>query len=902
MSTQATTRKVFYVLSTHWDREWYQSFQHYRHRLVQLMDRILDGIRDGRMKGPFQMDGQAIILEDYLEIRPERREEVTSYVRERKLVVGPWYVLPDEFLISGESHIRNIRLGRQIARDFGAEPSKAGFVCDLFGHISQMPQIFAGFGITNAFMWRGLNLDTKRHLLWTGADGTTVTCYKFANIGYCDYAFKVRDAEKFGVKFDKDDKTAKLDKYLDFEASETDMGPVLMFDGGDHQEWDQRVYDIMGARIGTTDDRYSYEHTSLDEYVDAMLAERDSIETHLVGELREPGRTPGKGSHQIHGVLSSRVWIKQANQELQNALCHWVEPLTSFVDVALGLAYPKGYLDVAWKHLIQNHPHDSICGCSIDQVHEDMKYRFSQCRQIAERLVLDATQKIAANIEGQIEEKELRVTVFNPMPVAHSGPTDLVLDIPGDYPTFGEFFGFEQKPMFTIYDEAGTELPFQRNGQTNSRIRARLWVTKFPENYRVTEVKVSLPLEIPANGYTTLTIRPGIVNEPIRYPQDKGLATSERGMENSRLAVRIESNGTLTVTDKKSGDVYTDLLTFENRADIGDGWFHGIAINDQIMVSSAAQSDVALIENGPNTTAFRIRTTMRVPEEFDLATMRRSERRVELHFDSIVRLRAGADHLEVETTIDNNAGDHRVRVMFPSGANATTFFTDTPFDVVERNIALREDNHAHFELEVETRPQQSWCAVFDGKRGMAVIATGLMETGVRDLENQPIALTLFRATRRTVNTDGEPEGQLRGKMTFRYLVKPLSNAPDRTELFLDAMRLATGLRMAQMRREDQELHYVSGGLPSTGGFFGLEGHAVLTSSRFVDDGFEVRVFNPGDAKISSSLKFATGKDRFKKAEYVDFESKPAGGALAVKAGTVSFDLEPKQIRTIRLGV
>ena len=165
-------RRAHYVLSTHWDREWYQTFQDYRYRLVQLLDRVFDGLEDGRLQGPFQTDGQAIILEDYLEVRPQRRPQIERFARESKLVIGPWYVLPDEFLVSGESIIRNIELGRRVARFFGGRPSDAAFACDLFGHTGQMPQIFAGFGIRGGFIWRGLNPVAARHVIWRGADGT----------------------------------------------------------------------------------------------------------------------------------------------------------------------------------------------------------------------------------------------------------------------------------------------------------------------------------------------------------------------------------------------------------------------------------------------------------------------------------------------------------------------------------------------------------------------------------------------------------------------------------------------------------------------------------------------------------------------------------------------------------
>jgi alpha-mannosidase/mannosylglycerate hydrolase len=129
--------------------------------------------------------------------------------------------------------------------------------------------------------------------------------------------------------------------------------------------------------------------------------------------------------------------------------------------------------------------------------------------------------------------------------------------------------------------------------------------------------------------------------------------------------------------------------------------------------------------------------------------------------------------------VENHAGDHRLRVLFPSGAQTDTNLADSPFDVVERFIALRPDNHLYRELEVETRPQQSWTAVFDQERGLAVVGAGLMECAVRDLPERPLALTLFRATRRTVGTNGEPDGQMRGRLEFDYCIVPLRGEPDR---------------------------------------------------------------------------------------------------------------------------
>lgn len=898
-SSNKSPRNVHYVLSTHWDREWYQPFQDYRYRLVQLIDHMIEGFDHQTLKGPFQQDGQAILLEDYLEVRPNLRKKVENLVETGKFVVGPWYVLPDEFLISGESHLRNLRLGRQIARDFGGTPSDAGFACDLFGHISQMPQIFAGFGIQTSYLWRGINLDKQRHFIWEGTDGTETACFCFSREGYGDFTFKVREAHKPELEFDAEDKRKKLDAFLATEAEETELSPILLFDGCDHQEWDQQFYPIVAERFGKTLDGLHYQHTSLDAYNKELLAGKDQISTRFKGELRDPGKTLNiLSAHQIHGVLSSRAPQKQQNAQCESLLCQWAEPLSSFASQTLGLEYPEGFLNVAWRWLMKNHPHDSICGCSVDTVHQDMEFRFSQTRQIAERLTLEASRSITANIEGDINVGEVRVTLFNPTARNFDGTTEIDLEVPTEYQNFNEFFGYEGKPSFLVLDHKGNELPYQRLNQDMGRSRWRIDAAKITQGVQYNEIRVSLKVHIPANGYTTLTVKNDPDHQFTRYPQETGLITTDRSMENENIAVRFESNGTLTMTDKRSGEVYTDLLTFEDRADIGDGWFHGLAVNDQIYVSSGCQSEIALTENGPNVSAFRVRTTMLLPEEFDFSSMKRVERRKEFVFDSIVRLRPGTDYLEVETTVDNKIKDHRVRVMFPSGTKSDVYFTDTPFDVIERKIALPEDACQYRELPVETQAMQNWCAVEDGKRGLAVIAPGQYEGCVRDLENRPLALTLFRSTRRTIGTPGEPGGQLQDVLKFRYLVKALPGKIDRKELFLQAQLQAAGLRAVQLRNGDQKMFLTDKTLPATDSMFGIEGRVVVTSSRFADGELEIRFFNP-ETDTTQAVITLNETLNYTKSQLVDFESKPIGETLPLSNSSISLAVEAKKIRTVR---
>lgn len=908
---------VHYVLSSHWDREWYQTFQDYRRRLVRLLDRVLDDLSAGTLHGPFTSDGQAIVLEDYLEIRPERREQVREFVRTGRLKVGPWYVLPDEWLVSGESIVRNLRLGRQIARDFGGEPSDVAFVCDLFGHISQLPQIARHFGIEVGLLWRGLEPRSRAHVRWRGADGTELICYRFGRAGYCDYSWDVRRCFEPGVAFEPSRARADLAVFTAKEAARSPGGPVLLFDGGDHLEYDADHYQLLFAPAADDASLYEFRHSTLDEYFADVRRRLDPATFELVtGELREPGRLPGVEEQQllIPGVLSSRVGLKQANAECQTLLCHWAEPFSALATMLTDAVLPPRYFDLAWRWLLQNHPHDSICGCSIDAVHRDMAFRFAQCRQIAVGQLDDALVALAAAVEGDLNDRELRVLVANPVARERDEPVQLTLSIPAGWGAFQEFMGYEPKPAFRLFEANGRELPYQLLAQAPGRTKVRVQPLKFPETYKTTDVTVAVRLHLPALGYAVLTVREGAWREksgpiaaavlPVRHPIRPGLATSERTMENEHLAVNIASDGTLTLTDKRTARAYSRLLTFEDSADIGDGWYHGVAVNDQRFSSAGVACDVALLHDGPLLAQFRIRTALRLPAEFDFNAMRRAETWATVTIDSTVTLRAGSDHVEVHTEVDNQVKDHRLRVLLPSGCGAAqTYLADGAFDVLERSIALPADHHLGRELAVETTPQQTWTAVTADGTGLAVVAIGLHESAVLDRPERPIALTLFRCTRRTVFTDGEPDGQLQGKLAFDTLLVPLVGAVDRRRLCEAALLLAPTARTVQLHGQD--LRRLRAGkaatLPAVGSLVRIEGAAVLTSARVVGTAIEVRVFNPETTAGEAVVLLPAFAGRRVSVCRVNFESRPDTAPEAF-TGALRVRLRAKEIASFSFHV
>jgi alpha-mannosidase/mannosylglycerate hydrolase len=436
-----------------------------------------------------------------------------------------------------------------------------------------------------------------------------------------------------------------------------------------------------------------------------------------------------------------------------------------------------------------------------------------------------------------------------------------------------------------------------------NRSRFRTFAYRFPQSYKVDQVTVALPLKVPAFGYAALTIEPGEKSVPTRGPMTPTLATSERSMSNGILSVEAGAGGTVKLTDLRSGHVYERLLTIEDVADIGDGWYHGPAVNDHALLSTGSPAEVEWVHDTPLLSTLRVRVTLNVPESFDFASMRRASKRVPLVVETDLTLRRGADWLDVTSRVVNNVKDHRVRVLLPSGATTTTWQADSAFDVVERPIALDPQNHTFRELQVETSAMHSFAAVHDATRGLAVVATGLKEVAVRDLPDRPLALTLYRSTRRTVFTDGEPDGQLLGReLEFRWRIVPLRGKPDVVALSRHGQQLAADeLRLEQFTLADLDpADRLQPTLPATGSLLSIEGAVVVTSLRQRHDGAtELRAFNPTDS--TSTLRIVPGALRPKHATPTDFEGNPIAATVAAsKDGAIELDVPARKIVTLRL--
>jgi len=889
-------RVAHYVASTHWDREWYEPFQGFRMRLVSLLDEVLTLLEQDQTFASFTMDGQVLPLHDYLEVRPERLGMLRHLIAQGRIIPGPWYVLPDEWLVGGESLVRNLQFGMAASEALGGPTSRAGIVADQFGHTGQLPQLFVQLGLIGALVWRGTHeREHHGHFWWQAPDGSRLPTYRFGQNGYGTYAHQVRQAGKPETPFILEETVDLLVAHTLREADRSSLRTILLFDGGDHLEIESRT-SLLLARANEHLAAHGVHivQSTLDAYLRDVATEAGAITATVTGELRESGRPPIEEDEQwlIPGVLSSRIHLKQRNARCEDELCLWAEPWSQFA-TALGREYPTGYLRIAWTHLLQNHPHDSICGCSIDQVHQDMIYRFDQSLGIGTRLTGQALSAIARAAVPQVRPAgSLTITVFNTTAATLDEPIDLAIPLPTDWPhRYQEFFGYEEKFGLGLRGADGGAIPYQLVGQRRDQPSFRRESRKFPQPETHHTVEVTARVSIPSFGYTTLLVEP--VPGPTRYLGS--LSPAHDTIETETLRVQVNANGTIKLTDKRTGTTFDQLLIFEQQADIGDGWYHGIAVNDRVHTSTACSADLALIADGIGKATLRIALTMHVPEAFDFRSMTRCERLSPLSITSDVTLRQGTDRVEVTTTVENTVRDHRLRVLFPSNLPGDVYWSDAAYDVVERPVALAADNALRRELDVETRPQLTWTAFGDGTRGLAIVSRGLPESAVRDTAERPIALTLLRAFRRAVLSGDNEGGQVQGTHTFRYDVVPYAGGPPLQELFVRGQRINDPVRAVVLTPAELAATDRRGPLPPKHSFLQISGNVVVTSIQQHEGGMLVRLFNPHPTPERAILAPAGG--RAPRSVTIDGRGDVTVAPIATPAG-VEIVVPPKRIVTM----
>ena len=935
---------VFVIPHTHWDREWYATFQQFRIRLVHVMDALLDLLERDPSFTHFNLDAQTVVLQDYLEIRPGKRELLQKFVHDLRLGVGPWYVLPDEFLVSGESLVRNLLLGHRIANEFG-HVQKVGYIPDTFGHISQLPQILQGFDIPFAMHFRGLDEGTlKSELWWQSPDGSRVLLRHLpTDMGYTNasaLAIEIQAA------------ASDLLAIARYETRRAASSVLLALNGVDHLPAREDLPAIIEAANLQSKGKYFFRQGSLEEYFDCLvLALGDQPLQTVYGELRDASRTPGRENRLVPHVLSSRIYNKMQNERAQTLLERWAEPWSALSWLE-GEDYPQAFLWKSWEWLLQNHPHDSICGCSIDPVHSQMETRFAWASEIAGEITRERFELLARRINlTSLKEDEAALIVFNnlPWPVEQGITLDIDLwhffldqvaldrwnrissngDLPpgaeapaiyrqrvleqwyGDPPRLpdSKFRGLRIRPL-----EGGDPLPVQVESLDRAAVLRPL-VSGPASERRGVQVRASFMANLPAFGYQVYAVAPAEKpNKPVI------VAHPHNVLENEHLCVQISSNGTFTVVEKASGQIYRDQGFFEDGGDCGDGYNYSYPLEDSVENTLGLAPRISCLSSGPAVQRYRLDFNLSLPEGLDDLRRKRTDQRIACPTSVVLTLAQGSPHLDLEVTIDNHARDHRLRMVFPSDIRTEKSQASAQFDVVAHPIhVIPVPDEGWVEDAPTTFPQQDWVDLSDGKRGFCIISQGLPEYEILDTERREIAITLLRAVGflgagselQTASIGAgpnipTPEGQIQRKLTFSLSVFPHRGTWDQAEVWRQALARKDppcGYTMAMDKIERARTHNTG---PSRRSFLEIEGrNAVLSALKKAESGeaLILRLYNPSDVPTRATLQMPFVPSNICLAG-LDEQPRMAAGAESVPVleadGKVTLLLLPKKVITLRM--
>jgi mannosylglycerate hydrolase len=867
--------RIIVVPHTHWDREWYLPFERYRYFMVGMIDGLLKLLDEEEAYTHFLLDGQVALLEDYLAIKPESRETIIDGISEGRIGTGPWYTMPDEFLVSGEALIRNLLKGHQLGEAFGGV-MKVGYLPDPFGHVSQMPQILRGFGIDVACMMRGVDWP-QSEFYWEAPDGSRVLTHWF-RFGYANALHLTEDPNAFRCR-----EYEGLQSMLEALSELATADVLLLMNGNDHLEPQPGVSQIIHKLNARMD--HEITQGSLMDFFALVKEQKPRLLTYS-GEMRSAKHYPI-----LPGVLSSRIYLKQRNFRIQNLLEGYVEPVAAFASV-LGEDYPAGFLREAWKLLLQNHFHDSICASSVDQVHQEMMTRFDKSEQIAEALLTDYLPRLAP--QSSQKGEEVGLLVFNPTSQQRSGKVEvwvIVKSIRSD--PSGRIMMEERLPSenFSLLSPEGEGIPYQVLERKFGPGNILLGET-FVERWKITFVTQEI-LPFGWRIYQIVPIQEGVY-------QSATTLVNGNVLENEFYRVTVRDDGTLDVQDKTMDVSYTSLAYYEDRGDSGDEYNYNPPLNQEIFMTRGGLAEITVLENERDWGTIRIREKLELPRSLSEDRRSRTEERVFCDIITDVTVVRGVRRIDLCTTVDNQASDHRLRVVFPSGIPTAESIAQSAFAFEHRPVEL-PDGQGWAEMPCPTHPTGGAVVVEGDGRGLAVFGKGLPEYEVTP--EGEIYLTLLRSvgwlsrpdlTTRPSNAGPPyptPGAQCLGKHIFEFALMPYTGTWLESGNFQEAQRFNRPPVASIIRCDDRG--------DGEGQFLQVEPEELVVSAiKGSEDGkaLILRLYNssskPVDGKIILSFEVSEAFEANLNEE--------SGDPLEMDDLTINFYVRGAEIKTFKI--
>jgi mannosylglycerate hydrolase len=720
--------QAWLVPHTHWDREWYRPFQDFRARLVDTVDLVLDMLA-ADPQWSFTLDGQVVVAEDYLQVRPGRRDELRSRVTEGRLGLGPWWVQPDSFLPAGETHVRNLLEGRRVALELGG-CSTVAHLPDSFGHPASLPTLFIGFGLELFTCWRGHG-DELDELpatwRWLAPDGSVIDAHHLSE-GY--FGAACLDSEDFPTALAR---VAEVARRLEKRGPGE---PILLLNGIDHMLPDssgpavaQALHDTHGwdVRIGR-----------LDDFARAL--------PRAAGPLWSGELSGARIANLLPGVWSSRLPVKLAARRCEAVLLGWAEPLAA-LSLLQGAEDERPALHAAWRDVLLGAAHDSIGGCSIDLVHEQGLSRYADAEGLAQGTARRLRERLAGLAVGRRtpDSLELDVAAWNPSPRRRTDVLTLPLDA---YPPIRNHTdGGSVHPL--VVDSFGPR------GFTVDGRPARLVASGDPLRMKLLPGQQAWDLQavvedLPALGWRRLRIAPCEVAPDVI---DAG-----RRIEATGTVVEVADDGTFYVGI--AGSNGTGLFAVQDLGDRGDT-YDTDPIDDADRCRTVHVDVERRRHAATGIQTLRVVRTLELPAALTPARDRRNDELVRIHLVVQARVAPGVDRVDLDVSVTGGAQDHRLRLLLPGGTQASTCSAGT-FATVQRTRPAQATGPAGPSSSGWKHPphstfcQQGWVRCGP----LVVVAPGLPEAEV--LGDGTVALTLLRAvgwlSQLSLTTRPEPAG------------------------------------------------------------------------------------------------------------------------------------------------
>jgi len=804
-------KNVLLYLHTHWDREWYRSFESYRFRLGEVVLNLIENL-ENNPEQTFLLDGQTAVVEDFLALHPEMTERLRALIEREALHIGPWYVLPDEFLVSGEALIRNLLIGTAQSRNMG-QKQLFGYLPDMFGHLAQMPQLLKQAGLEPAILWRGVN-PSRNVFFWSALDGSLLTSLHLSK-GYYQDLFHT-------TPFSTENLTAFLKP---IEAATPDSAPLLLPVGGDHLGLPLQ-YETDIAAFNAAQAEYHLQPASLGAYITQLKTLTFAMET-VHGELRDC-----ESAYILPGVLSSRRYLKAENDRLQNLLSFQVEPLLLW-NWLKGGATRSQSLQQAWKYLLLNHPHDSICGCSIDEVHQDMMPRFRWSETLGQELKQRSLKHLLDVSPTGLSGEQLHL--LNLGGTDYEGTVKFEVEFPAELAV----------SQFELIDAHGNTVPFDiLHREQKDKFFAEPDI--LPHWEEVTCLSGLLQTKVAAFADQVYTLVPH--STPAQLTGMRS-STDPCSIENAWCKVVVDSASGKLRLYKNENHTWVRHLEghlFVDDGDAGDSYNYSPPQEDQRVVLPIQEFQV---EKGPLCQTLYLTYYGVLPAQLKEDRQSRSGVQSPCRITTEVRLYGNDQSVYFSTTVQNKSRDHRLRLLFHSPRGPMRCWSSTAFGLLERKSPPPRaiDVPKGKERPADTFPFDDWIQISaPDDQGYVFHADGLHEAGLTDWEGKPaLALTLLRCvgwlSRDDLRTRGggagprmrTPEAQCLGEHRFDYRLALTGN--ERKDALQQVLQWQRPPLVCQARRPEP-----------LAALFSLQGEGLVVSALKLavsGDALILRLFN-----------------------------------------------------------